>query len=82
MFRPFSRMSMANRSEAVVKAQPVSLPAGGTTLHCANALKHLYFPSGIIRGALASLGLNATVQAEANELPQAVFQIKTIPAKA
>ncbi|KAK1236969.1 hypothetical protein MKX08_007917 [Trichoderma sp. CBMAI-0020] len=41
----------------------------------------LWFPCGIIRGALAALGINATVQAEVNELPGAVFQIKTIPAK-
>jgi len=30
---------------------------------------------------LASLGINATVQAETSELPQATFQIKTIPLK-
>ncbi|KAL7894186.1 transport protein particle component [Trichoderma sp. SZMC 28014] len=41
----------------------------------------LWFPCGIIRGALAALGINATVQAEVNELPGAIFQIKTIPAK-
>ncbi len=58
-------MSMANRSEAVMKAQA-----------------HLWFPCGIIRGALFSLGINATVQAETTELPVATFQIKTIPAKA
>jgi len=27
------------------------------------------------------MGVNATVQAETNELPIAVFQIKTIPSK-
>jgi len=64
MFRPFSRMSMANRAEAVLKAQP-----------------HLYFPCGIIRGALSSLGIKATVQAETTELPTATFQIKTIQPK-
>ncbi|KAL7789830.1 transport protein particle component [Trichoderma ceciliae] len=41
----------------------------------------LWFPSGIIRGALAALGISATVQAEVNELPGAIFQIKTISAK-
>ncbi|RFU72255.1 trs33-trapp subunit involved in targeting and fusion of er to golgi transp [Trichoderma arundinaceum] len=41
----------------------------------------LWFPCGIIRGALAALGINATVQAEVNELPGAIFQIKTISAK-
>ncbi|KAK3692589.1 transport protein particle component [Podospora appendiculata] len=42
----------------------------------------LWFPCGIVRGALAAMGINATVQAESSELPGAVFQIKTIPAKA
>ncbi|KAL7932029.1 transport protein particle component [Trichoderma chlorosporum] len=41
----------------------------------------LWFPCGIIRGALAALGINASVQAEVNELPAAIFQIKTITAK-
>jgi hypothetical protein len=34
----------------------------------------------VIRGALASMGINATVQAESSELPGATFQIKsTVP---
>ncbi|KAL7945735.1 transport protein particle component [Trichoderma barbatum] len=41
----------------------------------------LWFPCGIIRGALAALGISATVQAEVNELPAAIFQIKTVAAK-
>ncbi|KAL2160524.1 hypothetical protein VTH06DRAFT_1212 [Thermothelomyces fergusii] len=41
----------------------------------------LWFPCGIVRGALAALGITATVQAETTELPGAVFQIKTISAK-
>lgn len=45
------------------------------------AQPHLIFPCGILRGALASLGIQATVQAETNELPAATFQIKTITAK-
>jgi E3 SUMO-protein ligase PIAS1 len=42
----------------------------------------LFFPAGIIRGALAGLGIEATVQAETAELPQATFQIKTLQSKA
>ncbi|KAK3313399.1 trafficking protein particle complex subunit 6A [Apodospora peruviana] len=38
----------------------------------------LWFPCGIVRGALAAMGIQATVQAESSELPGAVFQIKTI----
>ncbi|KAL8923398.1 MAG: hypothetical protein Q9172_003147 [Xanthocarpia lactea] len=41
----------------------------------------LWFPCGVIRGALASMGINATVQAETAELPGATFQIKTVTAK-
>ena len=41
----------------------------------------LWFPCGVIRGALASMGLNATVNAETSELPGAIFQIKTVGAK-
>ena len=42
------------------------------------AQPHLFFPCGIIRGVLSSLGIKATVQAETTELPGAVFQIKTV----
>ncbi|EXJ80354.1 hypothetical protein A1O1_08498 [Capronia coronata CBS 617.96] len=47
----------------------------------ARAQPHLYFPCGIIRGVLSSLGIKATVQAETTELPAATFQIKTHSAK-
>ncbi|OJJ43714.1 hypothetical protein ASPZODRAFT_135719 [Penicilliopsis zonata CBS 506.65] len=60
-FRPFTRMSMSVRSEAVSRAQA-----------------HLWFPCGVIRGALANMGIHTTVQAEGSELPCATFQIKTI----
>lgn len=60
-FRPFARMSMSIRSEAVSMAQA-----------------YLWFPCGVIRGALSNLGIYATVQAETTELPGATFQIKTI----
>ncbi|KAL3455632.1 transport protein particle component-domain-containing protein [Aspergillus heterothallicus] len=60
-FRPFARMSMAVRSEAVAMAQA-----------------YLWFPCGVIRGALSNLGINTSVQAETTELAGATFQIKTI----
>ncbi|KAF5004070.1 hypothetical protein FDECE_9412 [Fusarium decemcellulare] len=50
----------------------------GSNMHIS---QFLWFPCGIVRGALAALGINTTVQAEINELPGAVFQIKTIPNK-
>ena len=40
------------------------------------AQPHLIFPCGVIRGALSSLGMIATVQADTSELPVATFQIK------
>ena len=42
------------------------------------AQAYLWFPCGLIRGVLESLGIEVTVQAESVELPQAVFQIKTV----
>ncbi|KAG9693242.1 transport protein particle component, partial [Aureobasidium melanogenum] len=41
----------------------------------------LYFPCGIIRGALAGFGLTVSVHAETTELPQAIFQIRTVGSK-
>ncbi|KAH8689705.1 BET3 family protein [Talaromyces proteolyticus] len=41
----------------------------------------LWFPCGLIRGCLANLGINATVQAETSELPGATFQIKATQVK-
>ncbi|KAL4801731.1 transport protein particle component-domain-containing protein [Aspergillus unguis] len=60
-FRPFARMSMSVRTEAVSMAQA-----------------YLWFPCGVIRGALSNLGIQTTVQAETTELPGATFQIKSI----
>ncbi|MCJ1419385.1 Trafficking protein particle complex subunit 33 [Xylographa parallela] len=47
----------------------------------ARAQPFLWFPCGVLRGALASMSINATVQAETSELPGATFQIKTITTK-
>jgi len=58
----------------------MSTEAGGQAV--LRAQPFLWFPCGIIRGALASMGINATVQAETSELPGATFQIKSANAKA
>ena len=42
----------------------------------------LWFPVGVIRGALAAMGVVASVQAETEGLPRAVFQIKSLAPKA
>lgn len=57
----------------------MSTEAGGQSV--VRAQPFLWFPCGIIRGALASMGINATVQAETSGLPGATFQIKSITAK-
>ena len=57
----------------------MSTEAGGQTV--VKAQPFLYFPCGIIRGALASMGINASVQAETSELPGATFQVKALVAK-
>ncbi|KAI9810960.1 MAG: Trafficking protein particle complex subunit 33 [Pycnora praestabilis] len=57
----------------------MSTVAGGQAVQ--RAQPFLWFPCGIIRGALTSMGINATVQAETSELPGATFQIKTTTAK-
>ncbi|KAI0406605.1 BET3 family protein [Xylaria palmicola] len=56
----------------------MSTDAGGQAV--VRAQPFLWFPCGILRGALAAMGISATVQAETSELPGAVFQIKTTQA--
>jgi hypothetical protein len=76
-------MSTEAGGQAVVRAQPVCLLITyerGMVL--TDYKQFLWFPCGIIRGALASMGINATVQAETSELPGATFQIKSVAAKA
>ncbi|CAL3966063.1 unnamed protein product [Diplocarpon coronariae] len=57
----------------------MSTEAGGAAV--VRAQPFLWFPCGVIRGALASMGINATVQAETSELPGATFQIKSVVVK-
>ncbi|KAI5365185.1 Putative transport protein particle (TRAPP) component [Septoria linicola] len=70
-FQPISRMSVDRR------AGP---KAGEDALR--RAQSYLYFPCGVIRGALQGLGIEATVTAETIEIPAATFQIKMKGAKA
>ncbi|KAH7349511.1 putative SUMO ligase SizA [Plectosphaerella cucumerina] len=57
----------------------MSAEVGGQAI--ARAQPFLWFPCGVLRGALAAMGVDATVQAETSELPSAVFQIKTLSSK-
>lgn len=77
-------MSAGAGEQAIARAQPVYIPfprQHPEYLLTSIRTQFLWFPCGIVRGALAAMGINATVQAETSELPGAVFQIKTIPAK-
>ncbi|KAL9940913.1 hypothetical protein V8E36_000401 [Tilletia maclaganii] len=60
-FKPMLRMSTSQGSAETAR----------------QSKSHLAYSIGIIRGALAQLGVPATVVAEANQLPQCVFHIKT-----
>jgi len=64
-FTPLGKMSLERGREGMM----------------AQAQPFLYFPAGLIRGALSSMGIQATVQAETSELPGATFQIRTLGAK-
>ncbi|EME42896.1 hypothetical protein DOTSEDRAFT_173406 [Dothistroma septosporum NZE10] len=70
-FQPLSRMSVDRR--AGPKAAEDALRRAQT---------FLYFPCGVIRGALQGLGIDVTITAETTEIPTATFQIKTKGAKA
>ncbi|GAB7323424.1 hypothetical protein MBLNU13_g05879t2 [Cladosporium sp. NU13] len=70
-FQPISRVSVDRK--AGVKAPEETL---------SRAQAYLYFPCGIIRGALAGLGMDVTVHADSSEIPAATFHIKTRGAKA
>ncbi|KAG0129807.1 transport protein particle component [Tuber indicum] len=54
----------------------MSAETGGNAV--ARAQPFLWFPCGIVRGALANMGVNASVQAETTELPAATFKIETL----
>ncbi|KAF2404199.1 trafficking protein particle complex subunit 6A [Trichodelitschia bisporula] len=64
-FKPLTKMSLERGRDGMM----------------AQAQPFLYFPAGVIRGALAAMGINATVQAECSEIPSATFQIRSIGAK-
>lgn len=76
-------MSTEAGGQAVVKAQPVYMLflLSSVLVDADGCNQFLWFPCGVIRGALASMGIHATVQAETSELPGATFQIKSIVTK-
>ncbi|KAF2004465.1 transport protein particle component [Amniculicola lignicola CBS 123094] len=86
-FKPLSRMSFdtkkyPNTSSGIGGGGPGGSVLGADSTGLAKAQPFLYFPAGIIRGCLAALGIQATVNAETSGLPVATFQIRTVGAKA
>jgi hypothetical protein len=85
-FKPLGRMSFDTKKyDATMQAQLVAttgdVALGRDANTQARVQPFLYFPAGIIRGCLASLGITATVTAECAALPAATFQIRTAGAK-
>lgn len=54
----------------------MSTEAGGKAVDRAQAW--LYFPCGVIRGALGGLGMEVAVSADTQELPAASFQVRSL----
>jgi hypothetical protein len=65
-------------ADSAKKAMPVSGIYRERENGCSwySILEYVWFPCGIIRGALASLGVPSVVVAETSNLPQCTFQIK------
>ncbi|KAF2768470.1 transport protein particle component [Teratosphaeria nubilosa] len=69
-FQPLSRMSVDRGAGPKAADEAI-----------ARAQTYMYFPCGVLRGALAGLGIEATVEGSSAEIPAATFQIKTKGAK-
>ncbi|KAI4636697.1 hypothetical protein J4E93_011042 [Alternaria ventricosa] len=85
-FKPLGRMSFDTKKydaamQAALVAQTGDVALGRDANSQARVQPFLYFPAGLIRGCLASLGIQATVTAESAALPGATFQIRTAGAK-
>ncbi|EOA89159.1 hypothetical protein ACJQWK_09589 [Exserohilum turcicum] len=85
-FKPLGRMSFDTKKydaamQAALVAQTGDPALGRDANSQARVQPFLYFPAGLIRGCLASLGIQATVTAESAALPGATFQIRTAGAK-
>lgn len=85
-FKPLTRMSFDTKKfdagmQAALVAQTGDVALGRDANSQARVQPFLYFPAGVIRGCLASLGITATVTAESAALPGATFQIRTAGTK-
>ncbi|KAL6704651.1 hypothetical protein ACN47E_008048 [Coniothyrium glycines] len=85
-FKPLTRMSFDTKKydaamQTALVQQTGDVALGRDANSQARVQPFLYFPAGVIRGCLASLGITATVTAESTALPGATFQIRTAGAK-
>jgi hypothetical protein len=82
-FKPLGRMSFDTKkfdgAGVVNAAGDAGLGKEANSL--ARVQPFLYFPAGVIRGCLKSLGIEASVTADCAALPAATFQIRTVGAK-
>ncbi|EMC97697.1 hypothetical protein BAUCODRAFT_462989 [Baudoinia panamericana UAMH 10762] len=69
-FQPLSKMSIDRRAGNKAAEETA-----------ARAQTYLYYPCGVIRGALSGFGMEVTVEGSTTEIPSATFQIKTKGAK-
>ena len=90
-FQPLHRISADRKlgprgvDIAVQKAQAVSYPIDiwreAIVERGTDEVQFLWFPCGVIRGALSALGMDVTVHAESTDLPAATFQIRVVGSK-
>lgn len=70
-FRPILRISSpAGPVESLKQAKVVRLAFSGEVRPSDIVVQHAAFPAGLLRGALARLGLQGVVVAEITSLPQ------------
>ncbi|XP_050220954.1 uncharacterized protein LOC126671243 [Mercurialis annua] len=73
-FRWLSRMSVDPSTEIVEKSQDPNVVAESKSAQAMSM--HLYFPCGIIRGALSNLGIPCAVSADISNLPACSFVVR------
>lgn len=71
-FRWLARMSIDPSTENVSPVEDITSPTAESKAAQAMSM-HLYFPCGIIRGALSNLGIPCAVSADISNLPACVY---------
>ncbi|KAL5136034.1 Bifunctional 3-dehydroquinate dehydratase/shikimate dehydrogenase, chloroplastic [Glycine soja] len=74
-FRWLARMSIDPSTENVSPVEDITSPTAESKAAQAMSM-HLYFPCGIIRGALSNLGIPCAVSADISNLPACSFVVR------